>query len=140
MPGVCSFYVQFSKKKKARAPISCLHECNSWHLDNLYFHLHETPLWNLKNSTFSVCVFLLLLCVHLVTRLESCGAEDIQGHCSYSMCRMSTANCGNRSGLPSALAGRVCLTTLCYTAATERCPTLGGDDYNRNFHALPTVT
>ena len=37
-----------NNKKKSRAPISCLHECNSRHLDNLYCHLHETPLWNLK--------------------------------------------------------------------------------------------
>jgi hypothetical protein len=42
------FMCSSEKKKKAKAPISCLHECNSRHLGNLYFHLHETPLWNFK--------------------------------------------------------------------------------------------
>jgi hypothetical protein len=39
----------------------------------------------------------------------------------------------------SSLACKLCLTTLCYTADTERSPVLGGDDYNRDFHSLRTV-
>jgi hypothetical protein len=39
----------------------------------------------------------------------------------------------------SSFACKLCLTTLCYTAVTERSPMLGGDDYNRDFHSLSIV-
>ena len=57
---LCSVPNNNNKKSSARS--SCLHECNSRHLDNLYCHLHETQLWNLKillliRFFFIMCAF-----------------------------------------------------------------------------------
>jgi len=48
-----------NNNKKSRTPISCLHECNSRHLDNV-LPFTWNPTLELKNSAFNVGVFFIM--------------------------------------------------------------------------------